>query len=176
MRVFFYRNCRFCAGNFWMLACFCAPESGPQLTWLVVCWLTTGSICVSAIPLYPSTVIPLLSFWPNNASVASVVTMGFRYSRNSFERCTAIRCSSLVTNRFRRTVTTLLSFRRFVIHCFKRTFHSKRKKIRLRSPCYLYVAFPFQFWIHSPISKKFGMSFVPHEAPPTFYFFIFYNW
>jgi hypothetical protein len=55
----------------------CAPESGPQLTWLVWCSLTTDSICVSAIPLYPSAVIPLLSFWPNNASVASDVTMGF---------------------------------------------------------------------------------------------------
>jgi hypothetical protein len=75
----------------------CAPESGPQLTWLVVCSLTTDSICLSAIPLYPSTVIPLLSSWPNNASVALDVTMGFRYRRNNFERWAAIRSSLLVT-------------------------------------------------------------------------------
>jgi hypothetical protein len=100
----------------------CAPESGPQLTWLVVFLLTTDFICfcllLSSVSVdleenaLSGVQFPLLSFWPNNTSVASDVTMGFLLQRSSSE--SLLRESLFIIGyqgyssfrgRFRRTVT-----------------------------------------------------------------------
>jgi hypothetical protein len=97
----------------------CAPESGPQLTSLVVFSIRTDFICffllLSSVSVdlggntFSRVQFPLLSFWPNNTCVASDVTMGFSLQQSNSDSLFIIGYQgySSFINHFRRTVTLL---------------------------------------------------------------------